>query len=702
MIEVYVTFKHGLEITVIIHQHFFAISCDDSDESPQHTSHRGHDRNKHGMDATATRLKFEALGASKSKLQHVICAIEEHVDSASEKEAPQPPQSIHEYLNAPDTDDDASDARTRIYESYSICLNRTDRFIENQIEGDGERRCRAGLCAQPVQEGGSEVSVTLQSPARMIDCSGRRACAPGARRRAAPKGHTALLRAQKQKQQPEQQLLEPTGDHYLQVNNNEADEEPPYDADILNVQAQIQMDTNQLYAKLLNGGGEPFDVIYPPANDNPLIQEQEPMQQEQEKKKEHQPSCDDEGKGHVEQRDGQALQLPGESKNIGPVFSYGKKWPDHVASHFKHLKQEMMNNPYSPITEKTWNGILKKCDKILKGEFSSQRKNRWSKLLRENKIGMKHLVALKLYTDFDLLQREFRKSFRAPFNRDRKRLQAFVHWRDALQETFAKFSGISDAYALSQPKTLFHGINSVMCLDQYAGQYSGPCSTTTDLHVARSFAGKNGMILVIKPLASPFKVLDISWISDYPDEREFLLFDHCMEIQTWVLSSDYDQYYHYYHNTLTKGKLQKGPPGHRSFQQQVEIPRHLNNLQLLIGREAAADGRLKENVEFKLDKVSQPDKLALLLFIFRFALEFKFGRKKPSKFDQTLDANLQHVLKSIHEMRVPPALARAFVEQVHQAFKKDMPTYFIRTVLNEYFACTYCPLDASATGSSWV
>merc|ERR1719192_2381850 len=101
-----------------------------------------------------------------------------------------------------------------------------------------------------------------------------------------------------------------------------------------------------------------------------------------------------------------------------------------------------MDNPYFPITEKTWQGILKKCAKILKGEFSSQRKNRWSKLLRENKIGMKHLVALKLYTDFDLLQREFRKSFRAPYNQTKERLQAFFHWREALQETFHKFSSI--------------------------------------------------------------------------------------------------------------------------------------------------------------------------------------------------------------------------------------------------------------------
>merc|ERR1719334_908441 len=416
--------------------------------------------------------------------------------------------------------------------------------------------------------------------------------------------------------------------------------------------------------------------------------------------------CDEEGKGHEEEREGKTYKIPGESKDIGLVWTYGQMWPESITSECKHLKQEMMENPYFPITEKTWNGILKKCAKILKGEFSSQRKNRWSKLLRENKIGMKHLVALKLYTDFDLLQREFRKSFRAPYNKDKKRLQTFVHWRTAMRDTFAKFSTIPEA--LTQPKTLFHGINTVMCLDQYAGMYAGPCSTTTDLHVARSFAGKNGMILVIKPETdlgkTKYKALDISWISDYPDEREYLLFDHKMEVVTWVLSSDYDQYYHYYHNTLTKHKQQKGPPGHRSLMQQMEIPRHLNNLQRLIKGEEVLSMRrgrkkvvVKDNVEFGLEleqnAMSDEDKMGLLLFIFNFALNWMYGRRKPSKFDQTLNANIQHVLKRVHEMRVPTPLATAFLEQVRTTFKKDMPTYFIRSVFNEYFACTYCPLD---------
>lgn len=81
---------------------------------------------------------------------------------------------------------------------------------------------------------------------------------------------------------------------------------------------------------------------------------------------------------------------------------------------------------------------------------------------------MKHLVSIKIYTDFDLLQREFRKCYRAPYNKLQERLQSFYHWKTALKETFKKFKSIQ-SNLLGQPQTLFHGINSVKCIDQYCG-----------------------------------------------------------------------------------------------------------------------------------------------------------------------------------------------------------------------------------------
>eukprot|EP01083_Nonionella_stella_P311162 1108452_1 len=41
------------------------------------------------------------------------------------------------------------------------------------------------------------------------------------------------------------------------------------------------------------------------------------------------------------------------------------------------------------------------------------------------------------------------------------------------------------------------------------------------------------------PSSHRFQVLDISWISNYADEREYLLLDHTIEIETCILTSDF-------------------------------------------------------------------------------------------------------------------------------------------------------------------
>jgi len=492
---------------------------------------------------------------------------------------------------------------------------------------------------------------------------------------------------------------------YANGDDNDRGKQNPAAEEVLNY---IKLDVSKMHNKLTFN----FDNIYADDDDNVLISEENKNDDKKEPK--YTPPADDDEvepdypeQTETEEIDGKTYVFPREYKNIGPVFSYGKNWNKNIQPKYAHLKEEVLNNKYAPITEKTWNGILKKCNKILKGEFSSKRKNRWSKLLRDNGIGMKHLVALKLYTDFDLLQREFRKSFRSPYNKKQERLQAFYHWRAALQETFKKFSNIPSA--LNQPNTLFHGINSIMCLDQYEGIYYGPCSTTTDLHVARSFAGKNGMILVMKPEIdlnkTPFKVLDISWISDYPDEREYLLFDHKIDIETWILSTDYDQYYHYYHATLTNKKTVKGPSGHLSYQNQKKIPKHLTKLKQLIETVEIKSNRnnnneknkvlLKKNIEFKKKGLEDQEKIDLLIWMFQFALDYKYGRKNPSKYDKSLNANIQHIMKHIHIMQVPPKIVTQFMEQLRAKYQKEMSAYFIRSVFNEYFINTYFPLDAS-------
>merc|ERR1719244_2245146 len=127
-----------------------------------------------------------------------------------------------------------------------------------------------------------------------------------------------------------------------------------------------------------------------------------------------------------------------------------------------------------------------------------------------------------------------------------------------------------------------------MPIDKFSGINFGPSSTTTDLHVARSFAGKHGMILVLVPERSlsktAYRVLDISWVSDYPDEKEYLIFDHEIKVQSWILSSDYDRHYRYYHDVLGHNIQSRDtiPYGHLSYSDQMEVTNLFADLSSLI------------------------------------------------------------------------------------------------------------------------
>jgi len=362
----------------------------------------------------------------------------------------------------------------------------------------------------------------------------------------------------------------------------------------------------------------------------------------------------------------------------GSVFMFGEDW-NTTSPKYANLKDEVLNNEYASISSKSWDGVLKKSNTILKaGESTSFQRKRWSRKLRDKGIKLKHLLALKLYTDFDLLQREFRKTFRPPFNRDTERLQSFGRWKDLLEETFSRFNDV--IRESDQPQRLFHGINTIMAVDRFSGLNCGPCSTTTDLHVARSFAGKNGMILVLRPeRKSAYRVLDISWVSDYPDEREYLTFGHEVKIEAVILSTDYDRYYHYYHSILTKGDdeaMQKGPPDHLSYAEQVEISGHFDDFtKLFVSTEAGT-----QILDFGHHALCERQKISLFLWIMA-VMDGRLGSMSED-FRQSVSDNLCYLMGQIEESKVPIDMMDELVTESKRSENE------IRVVFAEYFPIT--------------
>eukprot|EP01083_Nonionella_stella_P153537 493436_1 len=235
----------------------------------------------------------------------------------------------------------------------------------------------------------------------------------------------------------------------------------------------------------------------------------------------------------------------------------------HLRPLYHNIKDEVLQNPYHTIPKDVWNQTLRKstlfyesfarkrirthfkesyCDAITQDTF------KWNS---GEVIRMHDIVTIKLYTDFDELQCELKKCLRfdtmhnifALNNFDpsaqneicdpnaqtiryelEQRLRAFYWWRSTLLMVLHKY-----ASRLDGAKTLYHGVNAQMILNNGGTQslaFCGPLSTSASYHVARTFATPKGMVLEVTtqfPRMGMCRVFDVSVLSEYPEEQEWLL-----------------------------------------------------------------------------------------------------------------------------------------------------------------------------------
>ena len=86
--------------------------------------------------------------------------------------------------------------------------------------------------------------------------------------------------------------------------------------------------------------------------------------------------------------------------------------------------------------------------------------------------------------------------------------------------------------------------------------------------------------------------------------------------------------------------------------------------------------------------------MKLLHWIWKFAIRYKYGSKEPTKYDQSLNANIQHAMKQVHELKIPPKMVNDFIQELRNQSKNYISPYYVRSVLNEYFINTYVPFSA--------
>eukprot|EP01084_Bolivina_argentea_P152454 265954_1 len=356
---------------------------------------------------------------------------------------------------------------------------------------------------------------------------------------------------------------------------------------------------------------------------------------------------------------------------------------DNIRPLFKNLKDEVLNNKFASISKRCWNDTLRKCQAIYKGNIVSTVKKEWCQKLKENDIGLKEFVALKLYCDFDDLQREFRKCFRAPYNQDTNRLSSFYWWNKTLIKAFRTFNQIKEQ---KKYNLLFHGISSVMCIDKFKGKYFGPLSTTTDINVARSFAGKAGMILVIAPVYNEengYKPFDISYLSEFSDEHEVLCFNQSYFIKNVILSHEFDE------NFLIYDSIYSTPvSGNTSI---IGEPDH----------EIDSDDEYEHDYEEDIDTVCDQNerikclyKLSELImnndgdieiecakFLLEFISEYINNEIQPTKFDVFIDSNIKYLIKRCHECNISMKL----LNEIANTESCDVCANQIKDLFSQYF-----------------
>ena len=91
-------------------------------------------------------------------------------------------------------------------------------------------------------------------------------------------------------------------------------------------------------------------------------------------------------------------------------------------------------------------------------------------------LSLAEIVSLKLYTDFDALQREVRKCFRAEIIYERReRQKSFYFWYDQLKNGIGKSQDIIT-------QKIYHGVDVELPPSTFFGHYHGLFFCLYDLH----------------------------------------------------------------------------------------------------------------------------------------------------------------------------------------------------------------------------
>eukprot|EP01083_Nonionella_stella_P147450 465214_1 len=195
----------------------------------------------------------------------------------------------------------------------------------------------------------------------------------------------------------------------------------------------------------------------------------------------------------------------------------------------------MIHNAESNLDASEWHQCLVKAihkhSIVLNGDDEHLVSKHFSKafhILRNEPIGIRHVLALVIYTDMSGLCTAFRRTYRNCSDQTEKHIiethTQFYHFARCLFEAVEYFGQEMDSEL-----RVFHGLQAQMKFDKFTAYFNTPISTTKSNDVARTFCQDDGIILALKSGVDTDKFkrpkyISVAWLSSFPQEEEKLFY----------------------------------------------------------------------------------------------------------------------------------------------------------------------------------
>lgn len=241
------------------------------------------------------------------------------------------------------------------------------------------------------------------------------------------------------------------------------------------------------------------------------------------------------------------------SYGFGAQFKYhDKSQKNYIEAKYSNLKNEILNNKLYRISDFDFESLSEKAKQYLssyRGRLLKARKqsqlNELCKIKPNDNITLNHVIVLMLYTNMDDLQREFKKGCRYLITDNQKlepvkqRNREIANWCRLLWESIT-FYGES----ITKKQAFYHGLNCKLLFTSVIAAFNCPTSTTVNKSVAFNFSTENGIIVQLTKFQSlDSHYLDVSDLSDYPNEQERLFFQAQLGFEDIIYNNTSNKYF---------------------------------------------------------------------------------------------------------------------------------------------------------------